>query len=255
MENDYEKEIVIIDENKLIFKLEHSNQKIENNLEIKIWKNIMQEKYGKNKMALFRCTKDCILFFYKISYEFNLEMPIICGKCPLCQYFICPFCSYHFKTINNSPCCIKRSIYKQFYFNGFIIIKNYSSELQGFGKIIYIPGLNLFILIVKIIKTLYLNLLTKESLNNYNEKSIYYWERFKNNGIIYSIFIGFIIAIASLLSIVYLFYNAVFLLFLFIISIPCNYYLLNYYYGLLIFDELKSNYLYNMAINKIKYWY
>ena len=89
----------------------------------------------------------------------------------------------------------------------------------------------------------------------FNEKSIYYWERFKNNGIIYSIFIGFIFAIASSLSIVYLFYNAVFLLFLFIISIPCNYYLLNYYYGLLIFDELKSNYLYNMAINKIKYWY
>ena len=70
MENDYEKEIVIIDENKLIFKLEHSNQKIENNLEIKIWKNIMQEKYGKNKMLYLDVQK--IASYSSIKYHMNL---------------------------------------------------------------------------------------------------------------------------------------------------------------------------------------
>ena len=170
MENDENKNDNIIETNILnnnIFKLDYLNQNYENNTKFIKWNQLMLKEYG-NNIKLCKCKIDNILFY--ISYNKCLEKPPFSGKCPLCNNYICPFCSYSFKKDDYGwrHCCQKRGIYKAFFYFGFKNIKNLEpySHKDPINYLRFIPGLNSLVLFIKIIDILYLDVAIEESKNN-----------------------------------------------------------------------------------------
>ena len=191
-------------------------------------------KEYRNNIKLFKCKADNILFYLK--YNEYMKISPFARKCPLCKNYVCLFCSYYFKKelYDWESCCRKRSIDKAFFYFGFNQIKQlekyYHYEPMNLSK--FIPGYNSFILIIKIFDILFLNVAiekSKYSDDNYETSSF----RLEKNNITFVIIVTLIIAFSILLSIIYIFYNAMFLFFLVIISIPFKFYPIQYYYGFL----------------------
>jgi len=236
MENDENKNNDIIESNLLnnnIFKLDYFNQNLTNNIKFTKWNQLMIKEYG-NNIKLFKCKVDNIFFY--LNYDECLKIPPFAGKCPLCNNYVCLFCSFYFKkdVYSWESCCRKRSIYKAFFFFGFKNIKklkeNYYKEHMHL--LIFIPGLNSFILFIKIIDILFLDVAIEKSKyinDNYESPR----GRLEKNTINFVIVIALTIAFSILLSIIYIFYNAIFLFALVIISIPFKFYPIQYYYDFL----------------------
>ena len=238
MENDENKNDNIIETNILnnnIFKLDYLNQKFESNTKYIKWNQLMLKEYG-NNIKLFKCKIDNILFY--ITYNECLEKPPFSGKCPLCNNYICLFCSYSFKQDNSGwrHCCRKRGIYKAIFYFGFISIKNLQpySYKETINLLRFIPGINSLVLFMKIIDILFLDVAIEES-KNHGDNFIIPRQRLERNSINFAIVISLAIAFSFSLSIIYFFYNTIFLFFLIIISIPFKFYPIQYYNDLLDF--------------------
>ena len=118
MENDDPKNInLIITNNNTsinVFKLQYKDQNVSNNIEYQKWKKLMLKEYGNSAME-FKCNKDKILFYS--AYNDCLNDFYYKCKCPICNNYICYFCSYN--TIDNFIfCCTKNSILKTIFYNG-----------------------------------------------------------------------------------------------------------------------------------------
>ena len=142
MENDEEKNINLIIKNDLtstcIFKLEYLEQNVNDNFEYQKWKKIMLIKFGNNSKQ-FKCIKDKILFYS--TYDECINDPYYRCKCPICNNYICYFCSCYSKNSYIS-CCIKNSIFKSFFNFGPGAIK------KPFENLISLyPYTNIFLLI------------------------------------------------------------------------------------------------------------
>ena len=142
MENDEEKNINLIIKNDLtstsVFKLEYIEQNVNDIFEYQKWKEKMLIELGNNSKQ-FKCTKDKILFYS--TYNEYIKNPIYKYKCPICNNYICYFCSCYSKNSYIS-CCIKNSIFKSFFYFGPKAIK------QPFDNFFSLyPYTNIFLLI------------------------------------------------------------------------------------------------------------
>ena len=149
-----------------------------------------------NEAKLFFCKNDKIYFYGYVSSSFT-------SICPICGFNICYFCS---KIYNN--CCIKRKIYEN--------VKKYSLEKDLCSEAIiayFIPYLNS----IYIMLTISYFFLREEIDKHYHYFFILY-------------------LMAIILSIPYFFTVIIFLIFLFIISIPFNFLPFKVFAGLM--DEI-----------------
>ena len=99
----------------------------------------MINKYGKN-VKFFKCIKDKLFFCIK-----NKNYYI---KCPLCNRYICYYCSFYTYSEENKwiSCCLKRSISEHILYNS----PNYNGkEFLIENKIFFIPGINLFTIFIR----------------------------------------------------------------------------------------------------------
>lgn len=232
MENEQNKNFIQSNEELSdIFKIDYGTQNLEKNILYQKWSQLMLRKYGKDA-KLFRCINDNILFYS--TYYKCLRRPSFKMECPICKKEICHFCSNNKKEKWSwIQCCMKRAINKAIFYYGQRYTKNIDNNnyLSPINKILFIPGLNLLILIIKIIDLLYLDLSTKESLKD-NKDLFSFGERLED-GYCFFIFIGLMFAFGILLSIIFFIYNTFFLIILLVISIPCKVYPLKYYYGII----------------------
>ena len=226
MENDEEKNINLIIKNDhtstSVFKLEYIEQNMIGNLEYQKWKEIMLIKFGNNSKQ-YKCNKDKILFYS--TYDECINDPYYRCKCPICNNYICYFCSCYSKSIYIS-CCIKNSIFKSFFNSGRKAIK------QPFDNLFSLyPYISIFFMIVFFFKLLYLAIITEKSKNhdNENEELEQYIDAEKNpkQGINITI-VGFT---DFLLCIPFAFISMYFIILLIIISIPFKFAPLKYYLG------------------------
>ena len=99
--------------------------------------------------------------------------------------------------------------------------------------LIFIPGLNSFILFIKIIDILFLDVAIEKSKYIDNDKYESPRGRLEKSKINFPLVIALTIGFSIALSIIYFFYNAIFLFILLIISIPFKFYPMQYYYDFL----------------------
>ena len=152
MENDgYQKKLKIHKENEIKlkdpFKLLNPNQNIKGNIEFLNWKNLYIKKIG-NNIKLFKCIKDNILFFTTNSDCKNY--PFYQSKCPICNNFMCYFCSRYAKdSYGNGCCCLIRRVYCLFFQDGVRLINpvddnnDYIPDIEDCFKKFIVPGFNL----------------------------------------------------------------------------------------------------------------
>ena len=221
-----------IETKELIFKIEYPNKKLDNNKEYIEWKNSMMKKYGNNSKE-FKCLKDNILYYinYKnyLSNEFN-------GKCPICGINICYFClSLKAKNCYEwESCCLKKSIYRAFFINGLKFCKNNVDNYiynACFRTFIFLPGINIFFTILKIIDILFLDVGIKKTL--YNGKNDNF-DCFRSRIHKYPIMILPYFLFLFMISIILFIYNIYFIIIVLLISIPFKYYPIKYIYGIII---------------------
>ena len=127
-----------------IFKLEHSNQKLKNNIHFIKWRNDMLKKYG-NDAKLFKCI-DCNNYFY-VSNDKCKTIPLYLSECPSCHLSICYFCSCPtYNKYDHGRCCIKRRIYCMLFQDGFTFISlkedDWEEDYKSIFKLFLFPLLN-----------------------------------------------------------------------------------------------------------------
>ena len=142
MENDEEKNINLIIKNDhtstSVFKLEYIEQNVNNNIEYQKWKEIMLIKFGNNAKQ-YKCNKDKILFYSTYNVCLNEYYYYKC-KCPICNNYICYFCSFNDNDMFKK-CCINNCFYKSFFYYGPTSI---NESLEKSALFMLIPGLNIF---------------------------------------------------------------------------------------------------------------
>ena len=140
MENDEQKNtnLIIKDNNSStsVFKLEYEDQNVNENIEYQKWKKLMLKEYGNNSKQ-FKCNKDKILFYS--SYNDCLNNNYYKCRCPVCNNYICYFCSFNG---NNelTKCCIKRNILKPIFYHG----PNFIESFEKVSLFILIPFINIY---------------------------------------------------------------------------------------------------------------
>jgi len=115
---------------------------VNNNIEYQKWKKIMLKEYGKNSME-FKCNKDKILFYSTYNVCLNEYYYYKC-KCPICNNYICYFCSFNGNDMFKK-CCIKISFYKSFFYYGPTSI---NEPIEKSALFMLIPGLNIFVIVI-----------------------------------------------------------------------------------------------------------
>ena len=231
MENEeIQNEINIIKKSN-IFQKDYENQNVSSNAKYQKWKESMLKEYN-DEIMIFECVKDKILFC--TSYKKGLSKPSFRENCPICKKDICYFCSNSSdKTYADVFCCYKIGIYYFIYYKGFQYIKDVdnSGQIRDFSDIDYkiiLPGINIIYLYITIFFDLFLQFATKESLTSWNNKLYPLYDSYESicgmKRRIYKII--FIVAIP------YFIHNILFIIILFIISIPFKFYPLKYYYGI-----------------------
>ena len=244
MENEnYQKEIIIIENNdfesKNVFKFDYISQKLDNSIEYQNWKQAMQKKYGRNAKQ-FKCLIDNILFY--TSYTECRSYPSYKAECPICKKYICFFCSNSIVNENekdNVICCLRRRIFKLFFYDGLRYIKKIN--INDIDKqhilnnntyiIFFIPFLNLGFFIIRIFDFLYFSLASKASKRNNVDKlesNIEHLE--KKSYHIYFIVISNLISLFFCIS--YFIYSIYFMFFILIISVPFKFLPFKYYSGI-----------------------
>ena len=209
-----------------VFNLEYNDQNVNDNVEYQKWKELMLKECGNNSKQ-FKCNKDKILFYSRYSEYIN--DPYYKSKCPICNNYICYFCSCYSKNIYIS-CCIKNSILKSFFYFGPESIK------KSFNNFITLsPYINIFLMIAFTFKILYLVIITKKSKNHDNIELMQYVNFDKNRKHVLNITI--VILIDILLSIPFTIIYTYFIILLLIISIPFKCIPLKYYSGV-VFSRL-----------------
>ena len=144
MENDEPRNINLIEKNNLtstsVFKFEYKDQNVNNIIEYQKWKELMLKEFGNNSKQ-YRCNKDKILFFSRFNECMN-EYYYKC-RCPICNNYICYFCSFNGNENYNS-CCIKNIILKSIFYIGPNSVDKPFDVLPLF---VLIPLLNYLILV------------------------------------------------------------------------------------------------------------
>ncbi len=92
---------------KNVFQFDYKEQILSNNSNYINWENEMIKKYGRDA-KLFKCFKDKIVFY--VSNKDTKGNHLHLGKCPLCQEYICYFCSRKGNKNDKAYCCISRKI-------------------------------------------------------------------------------------------------------------------------------------------------
>ena len=226
MENDEQKNtnLIIKDNNSStsVFKLEYEDQNVNENIEYQKWKKLMLKEYGNNSKQ-FKCNKDKILFYS--SYNDCLNNNYYKCRCPVCNNYICYFCSFNG---NNelTKCCIKRNILKPIFYHG----PNFIESFEKVSLFILIPFINIYSIVFFFFNAFYINIIKKQSKNNNNE-IIYYADIDKNK--IYILNAIFISSIGLSICISYTIIFSYFIILLIIISIPFKFAPLKYYLGII----------------------
>jgi len=222
MENDEPKNVNLLIENNYtsinVFKLQYKDQNVNNNIEYQKWKKLMLKEYGNNSME-FKCKNDKILFYSKYNICLN-DFYYKC-KCPICNKYICYFCSFN---VNHEYdlCCTKNGIFKAIFYNG---PKSIKKPLEKTNLFMIIPGLNILIMVMSFFAFFYLGLIKEKSKINNNDET--YIDISKNKKYILNTIL--IISIGLLLSITYLIIYNYLIILLLIISIPFKFAPLKYY--------------------------
>lgn len=227
------------------FKQEYKGQHLNNNSEFLKWKKEMETKYG-NNAKLFKCLIDDIYFY--TSYKDYNTFPFYQSICPLCQTPTCYFCNkYGGKDdLFSGNCCIKRRIRCQFLKDGFTyIIPSKELDEAKFKKfkhifiVFFIPVFNILFLILELHLSFFYEMIRKDARNDkkrgelYNEVEIYLREH-NIFCIVATINIGF----ALLISIPFIILYYIFLIVLFIISIPFKLYPLFFFLGIIVAERI-----------------
>ena len=149
MENDDPKNINLIITNNhtstSVFNFEYNDQNMNDNIEYQKWKKLMLIEYGNNSKQ-FKCNKDKILFYS--SYKKYINEYCYKSKCPVCNNYICYFCSFN-GNIEYLSCSIKNSIIKAFFYSG---PKFANEPLDKEILFFLIPILNIFTIILSFLK-------------------------------------------------------------------------------------------------------
>ena len=214
MENDEEKNINLIIKNDLtstsVFKLEYIEQNVNDIFEYQKWKEKMLIELGNNSKQ-FKCTKDKILFYS--AYNDKIKDNYYKCKCPICNNYICYFCScysedsYYF-------CCIKNNIFKSFFNFGPEAIKEPFDNLHG----LY-PYLSIFIFFVFILRLLHTEKRTEKPKNRADIQIQHF------------VYITTPLFMDIFLSIPFTIIYTYFIILIIIISIPFKFVPLKYYLG------------------------
>jgi len=226
MENDDPKIIsVIITNNNTsinVFKLQYKDQNVNNNFEYQKWKKLMLKKYGNNSME-FKCNKDKILFYSKYNDCLN-EYYYKC-KCPICNNYICYFCSFSGNDMY-SLCCTKHCIFKAIFYNGPKSMKE-PFDCSPFFAIF--PGLNILVVVMLFFMYLYIGLIKEKCKNSNTEEQ--YVDVSVNKKYILNAIIIILIGLAISISFLIIFNYLIVLLIL--ISIPFKFAPIKYYLGVI----------------------
>ena len=226
MENDDSKNInLLIEKNNTsinIFKLQYKDQNVNDNIEYQKWKKLMLKEYGNNSIE-FKCNKDKILFYSKYNDCLN-DYYYKC-KCPICNNYICYFCSFNGGD-EYDLCCIKHSIYKSIFYIGPESIKKPFDKLPFF---LTFPFFNVFAIVIFFFCFFYTGLIKEKSKNNNNEDA--YIDVGKNKKHILNAIL--ITSIILSISISFLIIFSYLIVLLIIISIPFKFAPLKYYLGVI----------------------
>ena len=226
MENDEPKNINLLIANNHnsinVFKLQYKNQNVYNNIEYQKWKKLMLTEYGNNSKQ-FKCNKDKILFYS--TYNDCIYYPYYKCICPICNNYICYFCSFN----SNDEfiiCCIKNSFFNAIFYYG---PKSINEPFDKSTLFMLFPGLNIFVIVLYFFNFFYIELEKENSKDDNNEEK--YIDYDKNKKYILNLII--IISIGLLISIPFAIIYNYLIVFLIIISIPFKFIPLKYYLGAL----------------------
>jgi hypothetical protein len=128
----------------------------------------MLKEYGNNSKQ-FKCNKDKILF-YKSYNDYIKDYCYKC-KCPICNNYICYFCSFNGDNYDLS-CCLKFNILKTIFQYGPRPLNEPFDKSNLFFLII--PILNIFMIIFSYFKILYIGLILVKTKNNNKEEIMQY---------------------------------------------------------------------------------
>jgi len=226
MENDEQKTASLIIKKDFssfnVFKFEYKEQNLNNNIEYQKWKESMLIEYGNNSKQ-FKCNKDKVLFYS--TYNVCIYDPYYKCKCPICNNYICYFCSCNSED-QYELCCIKNTILRSIFDFG---PKSLNDSFNYNYLFNLVPLISIFMIITFIFKALYTTLITQKSINSDNAVLKEYLE----DGNYYYIKFLLILLIDILLSIPFaIIYNYFIILFI-IISIPFNFVPLKYYLNII----------------------
>ena len=233
MENDLDLKEIYMDgkENNKIFNFDYENQKLNDNIAFREWKESIITKYGKDS-KIVKCLEDKIFFFIKYIDINEKDNYLI--KCPICKKYICYYCSFNYNfnyypnPIEEKFCCFKREVSTCIY-KASKFIKD-DEEIDCDYILILIPWLN-FLFIIFIIFHFIFSIGIKTSKQNKNEYDEYLKKNiFKDNTYAHSI----VVSTSFLLSIPLIVFDIYFILLLIIISIPFKFYPIKYLIGLLL---------------------
>ena len=208
--------------NETVFKIDYDNQKLDNNIDYKNWKESMLKYYGKNA-KLFRCLNDKILFFKK--YIDSKSIFNYFQKCPICKKYICYFCSYSSNIKEEVlKCCFRRAIITKLIYEVPLYVKNefkWTCEYFNF----LIPGKNFFSIFIVINIFFLFRIASRQSRQNKNV-NLEVSDSFKNK-----FFLLFIDLTGVLISIPFIIYNIFFIIFMLLISFQFEFYPIKYMFS------------------------
>ena len=226
MENDESKNInLIITKNHTstsVFYFEYNNQNMNDNIEYQKWKKLMLKEYGNNSKQ-FKCNKDKVLFYS--SYNDYIKNDCYKCKCPVCNNYICYFCSFNGDDLS---CCIKNSILKTIFHSG---PRSLNESFDKSNLLFLIPILNIFTIVLSFFNILYIGLILEKTKNNNKGEIMQYVDL--NNGKHSILNIIIILAIDAILCIPFILIYNYFIILLLLISIPFKFVPLKYYLGAL----------------------
>ena len=200
--NDQNKEINIIN----IFKPDYTEQKMNNNTNFQKWKKSMINIYGENT-KFFKCSEEQIIFCVS---NYNCKNENYKNQCPSCYMNFCNYCLKKVSHYNDDhgKCCLKRRIKYIFLIAGPTLLKDKPDDYKGMSIFLLIPFLSFLYFVAGAMKSLFLQLMLKNSLEiEYYEEYSKFFRKYER---VIIILYGFILSIP---------YNITVLLFTIVISL------------------------------------
>ena len=214
-----------------VFNLDYCEQNVNDNIEYQKWKKLMLIEYGNNSKE-FRCNKNNIIF-YSTYNECLKEPPYKC-KCPICDDYICYFCSFH-GVDDFCSCCIKHSFSKSIFYYGPKFVNEPFNKSRLF---ILFPAISTMMIIIFFINSLYIGIIPEKSKTNEKMTQQYVDTGTYGEQTIIIILINFIGVLLCIPFIIIYYY---FIILLIIISVPFKLVPLKYYLGVICSDLLTNN--------------